>query len=49
MGPKALYLGPEVPAEDLIWQDPVPAVNHKLIDVATSPRSRSRCWLRACR
>jgi catalase-peroxidase len=28
MGPKALYLGPEVPAEDLIWQDPVPAVDH---------------------
>jgi catalase-peroxidase len=34
MGPKARYLGPEVPAEDLIWQDPVPAVNHKLIDAA---------------
>jgi catalase-peroxidase len=32
MGPRARYLGPEVPAEDLIWQDPVPAVNHKLID-----------------
>jgi catalase-peroxidase len=32
MGPKARYLGPEVPAEDLIWQDPVPAVDHKLID-----------------
>jgi catalase-peroxidase len=32
MGPKGLYLGPEVPAEDLIWQDPVPAVNHKLVD-----------------
>uniref|UniRef100_UPI0035686240 peroxidase family protein n=1 Tax=Hydrogenophaga sp. TaxID=1904254 RepID=UPI0035686240 len=32
MGPKALYLGPEVPAEDLIWQDPVPAVDHPLID-----------------
>ena len=32
MGPKALYLGPEVPAEDLIWQDPIPAVNHPLID-----------------
>ena len=31
MGPRARYLGPEVPAEDLIWQDPVPAVNHKLI------------------
>ena len=34
MGPKARYLGPEVPVEDLIWQDPVPAVNHKLIDAA---------------
>jgi len=32
MGPRARYLGPEVPAEDLIWQDPIPAVDHKLID-----------------
>ncbi|MBC5862633.1 catalase/peroxidase HPI [Flavobacterium turcicum] len=32
MGPKVRYLGPEVPAEELIWQDPVPAVNHALID-----------------
>ncbi len=32
MGPRARYLGPEVPAEALIWQDPVPAVNHPLID-----------------
>ena len=32
MGPRARYLGPEVPAEELIWQDPVPAVGHKLID-----------------
>ena len=32
MGPRARYLGPEVPAEELIWQDPVPAVNYKLID-----------------
>jgi len=32
MGPRARYLGPEVPAEDLIWQDPVPAVTHALID-----------------
>jgi catalase-peroxidase len=31
MGPRARYLGPEVPAEELIWQDPVPAVDHKLI------------------
>ena len=34
MGPKVLYLGPEVPAEDLIWQDPVPDANHPLIDQA---------------
>ncbi len=34
MGPKSRYLGPEVPAEDLIWQDPVPPVDHKLIDKA---------------
>ncbi len=34
MGPKALYLGDEVPAEDLIWQDPIPAVDHPLIDDA---------------
>jgi catalase-peroxidase len=34
MGPKARYLGPLVPAEDLIWQDPVPAVDHPLIDAA---------------
>ncbi len=32
MGPKSRYLGPEVPAEDLIWQDPVPAVDFELID-----------------
>jgi len=32
MGPRALYLGAEVPAEELIWQDPIPAVNHALID-----------------
>jgi catalase-peroxidase len=32
MGPRARYLGPEVPAEELIWQDPVPKVDHKLID-----------------
>ncbi len=32
MGPKSRYLGPEVPAEDLLWQDPIPAVTHDLID-----------------
>jgi catalase-peroxidase len=34
MGPRARYLGPEVPAETLLWQDPIPAVNHKLVDAA---------------
>jgi catalase-peroxidase len=34
MGPKSLYLGPEAPMEDLIWQDPIPAVNHPLVDAA---------------
>lgn len=32
MGPKSRYLGPEVPAENLIWQDPIPTVNHPLVD-----------------
>jgi len=32
MGPRSRYLGPEVPSEELIWQDPIPAVSHKLID-----------------
>ena len=40
MGPRARYLGPEVPAEDLIWQDPIPAVDHKLIDGANGARIR---------
>ena len=38
MGPRARYLGPEVPGEELIWQDPIPAVDHELInerDIAT--------------
>ena len=32
MGPRARWLGPELPAEDLIWEDPIPAVNHPLVD-----------------
>jgi len=32
MGPRARYLGPEIPAEELLWQDPVPAVDHELVD-----------------
>ena len=42
MGPKARYLGPEVPAEDLIWQDPIPAVNHKLVDAQDISSLRDR-------
>lgn len=34
MGPRSRYLGPEVPAEHLLWQDPIPAVDHPLIDDA---------------
>ena len=34
MGPKVRYLGPDVPQEDLLWQDPIPAVDHALIDAA---------------
>jgi catalase-peroxidase len=34
MGPRTRYLGPEVPAEELIWQDPIPALDHKLVDAA---------------
>jgi len=36
MGPRSLYLGPEVPSEELIWQDPIPSINHDLIDHADS-------------
>ena len=42
MGPKALYLGPEVPAEDLIWQDPVPPVDHPLIDTSDATALKAR-------
>jgi catalase-peroxidase len=42
MGPKARYLGPEVPAEDLIWQDPVPPVNHPLVDAADVAELKAR-------
>ncbi|MCV2865702.1 catalase/peroxidase HPI [Albidovulum sediminicola] len=42
MGPKARYLGAEVPAEDLIWQDPVPAVNHPLIDAADAAALKAK-------
>jgi catalase-peroxidase len=49
MGPRSRYLGPEVPAEELIWQDPVPAVDHELIDAQDIATSRARSLPRACR
>ena len=42
MGPKVRYLGPEVPAEELIWQDPVPAVTHELIGDADAAALKSQ-------
>jgi catalase-peroxidase len=42
MGPRSRYLGPEVPATDLIWQDPVPAVDHELIDEKDIASLKSR-------
>jgi catalase-peroxidase len=42
MGPKALYLGPEVPGEELIWQDPVPAVDHELINDADAEALKAK-------
>ncbi|EPC02112.1 catalase/hydroperoxidase HPI(I) [Litchfieldella anticariensis FP35 = DSM 16096] len=42
MGPKALYLGPEVPAEDLIWQDPIPPVDHELVNAQDIADLKSR-------
>jgi catalase-peroxidase len=42
MGPRARYLGPEVPAQSLIWQDPIPAVDHRLIDTRDVASLKSR-------
>jgi catalase-peroxidase len=42
MGPRARYLGPEVPAEALIWQDPIPAVDHTLIDDADAAALKAK-------
>jgi catalase-peroxidase len=42
MGPRVRYLGPEVPAEELIWQDPVPAAGHALIDAADIAALRAK-------
>ena len=41
MGPKSLYLGGEVPQEDLLWQDPIPAVDHDLIDASDIAKLKS--------
>lgn len=41
MGPRARYIGPEVPAENLIWQDPIPTVDHKLIDAKDAEKLKS--------
>jgi catalase-peroxidase len=42
MGPKSLYLGSEVPAEDLLWQDPIPELDHPLIDAADIAALKAR-------
>jgi catalase-peroxidase len=42
MGPRARYLGPDVPAQELIWQDPIPAVSHQLIDEQDISSLKSR-------
>lgn len=42
MGPRARYLGPEVPAEELIWQDPIPAIDHPLVDAQDIAQLKAR-------
>ncbi|MFF5352056.1 catalase/peroxidase HPI [Saccharopolyspora hirsuta] len=42
LGPKSLYLGPEVPAETLLWQDPLPEVDHELVDAADIAELKTR-------
>ncbi|MCR6673893.1 catalase/peroxidase HPI [Devosia ginsengisoli] len=42
MGPKTRYLGPEIPAEDLIWQDPIPALDHAVIDDADAAALKAK-------
>jgi catalase-peroxidase len=44
LGPRALHLGPEVPAEELIWQDPLPPVDHPLIEAGEVAELRERVW-----
>src|SRR5690606_19211931 len=42
MGPRSRYLGPEVPEEELIWQDPVPAVDHPLVEATDIAALKAR-------
>ena len=42
MGPKTCYFGPEVPEEDLLWQDPIPAVDHPLVDASDIAELKSK-------
>ncbi|MGF1494232.1 MAG: catalase/peroxidase HPI [Microcoleaceae cyanobacterium] len=42
MGPKTRYLGPEIPEEDLLWQDPVPALDHDVVDAADIDSLKSK-------
>ena len=46
MGPRARYLGPDVPQEELIWQDPIPAVDHALIDENDIASLKENYWNR---
>ena len=49
MGPRSRYLGAEVPTEELIWQDPVPAVDHDLIDAADIAALKAKILASGCR
>lgn len=42
MGPRTRYLGPEIPAEELVWQDPVPEVDHELVDEKDIPELKAK-------
>jgi hypothetical protein len=48
MGPRSRYLGPEVPEEELIWQDPVPPVDHELMDAQDTADLKARFLPRVC-
>jgi catalase (peroxidase I) len=42
MGPRVRYLGPEVPDEQLLWQDPLPALDHQLVDAQDIPALKAK-------